>query len=847
MILLAVGRPADPSGVHRETWAAIRDDLLEIRLSDCELTKAEDGDNSLDNVPIMRCAFVLQALVANHKALSHAALACFYSIVAELGEIVSPTWSGGAARANPSAQASAFITGECARALLAFENTLLRTADLAQLAEVERKRIVDGRTELRAWQVQEEAFRAAAFHASLSPLWLHLAIEIPDRHLRDLIGFAATDLRTHIEDMWADVASRLDVPLAGDILSGVAAGAASPAAAPGVRDRSVAEIVRQELRRAARQAATSVLTKLVDTLTGRTAPLAPDAVWSSLAGRMRAAAAIVHDLLEPVGRFAESVIDRELAHPELGLTADAAELVFAATLCGRLSGWQQPRVGSAFRLARKLFAANGRLPSVQPFNVMGEGYRLNVAVLESTRRLAELAARVEAGLDYGFVRTLMRPFEDTRAPGQEGTLRGWMAEPRGSEARSEWWVTALSVDALGEVVAMLDLEINRQVLAQFQVRQPSDIKLDLAGLFYPDHGLAARRGRRCIETKLQALRLHAGHGPPAETPNFSLVVYGPPGTGKTTLIEAVAKSAAVPLVEITPSDILVGGEEAIERRARHVFLALSMLTHVVILFDEFDPILQDRAKREGGAQLRSIFEFLTPGMLPKLKRLHESAKDNRVSYTLATNFVYDLDPAAIRQGRFDEMHGIYPPDPVSRLGRLLDQQPRQKVPELKLSTPEEIGRAVHAVSSTAGGAMDQIATPGWFSAKRFREGFPQDCLFRYIAGEGAIGAARQEAKFEEWWPAFVSQKMGAAGTPPEMHTLAENKTRDEVLALIDNEAFLHFLSERERSYWEDWGAIYRADEAYRTEFGADGPRSDLADVYAHLARWVNPGGAAPAA
>ena len=91
MILQALGRPSDAAGIHGETWAAIHDDLLEIRLPDCSLTKAEDELNSLDNVPIMRCAFVLQALVADHEALSDAALACFYSIVVELAEIVSPT------------------------------------------------------------------------------------------------------------------------------------------------------------------------------------------------------------------------------------------------------------------------------------------------------------------------------------------------------------------------------------------------------------------------------------------------------------------------------------------------------------------------------------------------------------------------------------------------------------------------------------------------------------------------------------------------------------------------------------------------------------------------------------
>lgn len=77
-------------------------------------------------------------------------------------------------------------------------------------------------------------------------------------------------------------------------------------------------------------------------------------------------------------------------------------------------------------------------------------------------------------------------------------------------------------------------------------------------------------------------------------------------------------------MEVTPSDIIVGGAEAIERRAKTVFEALSLLTRVVILFDEFDPVLW-RRKPDKGVPI-SVFEFLTPGMLPKLKDLNRAAK-----------------------------------------------------------------------------------------------------------------------------------------------------------------------------------------------------------------------------
>src|SRR5262249_34873755 len=150
------------------------------------------------------------------------------------------------------------------------------------------------------------------------------------------------------------------------------------------------------------------------------------------------------------------------------------------------------------------------------------------------------------------------------------------------------------------VIHMLDKTINRRVLRQFQVRQPETLPLKLDSLFYPDYGIAAFHqdggrapkpdNRNSVAIELTKLRAHAGNGPPERNPLFSLILYGPPGTGKTTLVEAIAASAGVPLVEVTPSDILVGGAEGMERRARQVFQALSKLTRVVILFDEFDSI-----------------------------------------------------------------------------------------------------------------------------------------------------------------------------------------------------------------------------------------------------------------
>jgi SpoVK/Ycf46/Vps4 family AAA+-type ATPase len=114
-------------------------------------------------------------------------------------------------------------------------------------------------------------------------------------------------------------------------------------------------------------------------------------------------------------------------------------------------------------------------------------------------------------------------------------------------------------------------------MKHFTVRWPLPQTLD--GLFYQDVGVAAAAGRLPVSVLLQ----HAEPSPRTDPPKkaeqlWSLVLYGPPGTGKSTLPEALAAIVEIPLVEVTPSDIVVSGEQNVERRARHVFSALNVLT-----------------------------------------------------------------------------------------------------------------------------------------------------------------------------------------------------------------------------------------------------------------------------
>ena len=355
----------------------------------------------------------------------------------------------------------------------------------------------------------------------------------------------------------------------------------------------------------------------------------------------------------------------------------------------------------------------------------------------------------------------MNFFEDTSRQIEKDCV-GWYHEGPQTPILPDRSVTAVNVLALDRINRMLDERINARVFRHFSVKEPrvlSKSPHNLTNLFYPDYGLAMAPQpvrRESVVFLLERMRAHvAGVSAFDSRPSlYSIVLHGPGGTGKTTFVEALAASCRVPLVEVTPSDIVVGGEEAVERRTRAVFKALSLLTRTVISFDEFEPVLW---RRDPGASTpRSVFAFLTPGMLPKLKTLNKSAARRSVAYALITNLIGSLDGPAIRDGRFDYRAGIYPPDPLSRTGRLYSELFRYRAErrraEPAFEFPSDLNERVQrVVRGTRGGSMQTLGRPGWFTAPSGRVKLPIDAPFYYLCGGGAARESwcTAEAKLEK--------------------------------------------------------------------------------------------------
>jgi ATP-dependent 26S proteasome regulatory subunit len=133
-----------------------------------------------------------------------------------------------------------------------------------------------------------------------------------------------------------------------------------------------------------------------------------------------------------------------------------------------------------------------------------------------------------------------------------------------------------------------------------------------------------------------------------------VIVDGPPGTGKTVFGHATAKALGLPMIKMTPADLYRGIVGESETRLRNLTNLIESLAPVVVFIDEIDQLFLARNQvmmTDSGVNRRIL-----NGLLEWL------GQPNRHSFVFgATNFLENMDEAAIRPGRFDEIvFAMYP-------------------------------------------------------------------------------------------------------------------------------------------------------------------------------------------
>lgn len=144
-------------------------------------------------------------------------------------------------------------------------------------------------------------------------------------------------------------------------------------------------------------------------------------------------------------------------------------------------------------------------------------------------------------------------------------------------------------------------------------------------------------------------------------PPRGILLYGPPGTGKTMLAKAVAKEAESNFILVNGPSLLSKWVGESEKAVREIFRKARQTSPTILFFDEIDALAPRRAdSSDSGSR---VGEKMVNQMLTEMDGL-ESLND--VVIIGATNRPDRLDPALLRQGRFDRIIFTSIPDVAGR-------------------------------------------------------------------------------------------------------------------------------------------------------------------------------------
>jgi len=142
-------------------------------------------------------------------------------------------------------------------------------------------------------------------------------------------------------------------------------------------------------------------------------------------------------------------------------------------------------------------------------------------------------------------------------------------------------------------------------------------------------------------------------------PPKGILLYGPPGTGKTLLAKAVAKESEANFILVNGPSLLSKWVGESEKAVREIFRKARQTAPTILFFDEIDALVPRRSS--GGDS--KVNERIVNQMLTEMDGL-ESLND--VVIIGATNRPDIVDPALLRQGRFDRIILTTVPDTDAR-------------------------------------------------------------------------------------------------------------------------------------------------------------------------------------
>ena len=158
-------------------------------------------------------------------------------------------------------------------------------------------------------------------------------------------------------------------------------------------------------------------------------------------------------------------------------------------------------------------------------------------------------------------------------------------------------------------------------------------------------------------------------------PPRGILLYGPPGTGKTLLAKAIAKESEANFILVNGPSLLSKWVGESEKAVREIFRKARQTAPTILFFDEIDALVP---RRSSNSSDNHGTERIVNQMLTEMDGL-ESLND--VVIVAATNRPDIVDPALLRQGRFDRI--ILTPIPDVKGRKKIFEIYTEKMPKAK--------------------------------------------------------------------------------------------------------------------------------------------------------------------
>ncbi|MGF6871691.1 AAA family ATPase [Paraburkholderia sp. MM5477-R1] len=141
-------------------------------------------------------------------------------------------------------------------------------------------------------------------------------------------------------------------------------------------------------------------------------------------------------------------------------------------------------------------------------------------------------------------------------------------------------------------------------------------------------------------------------------PRNGILLFGEPGNGKTMFAEALAGELGIPFLSVAFGDMASKWINETPEKLRGLFRTARRHAPCVLFVDEIDSFLKPRDGTTGHSMDRDVVNTL-------LKEIVD-LRSAKVVLVAATNYIEQLDRAAIRSGRFDFHIEVPAPDLPAR-------------------------------------------------------------------------------------------------------------------------------------------------------------------------------------